>query len=88
MTERLRTADPRANEENVDPFVDALREISGEESELLVAYDTALQRWGAYRRFLDLVECQWHVETQLEGGNWGKLEWSWRLQAKTPQPSY
>ncbi|CAK9075954.1 unnamed protein product [Durusdinium trenchii] len=57
--------------ENVDPFVDALREISGEESELLVAYDTALQRWGAYRRFLDLVECQWHVElladAQLEG---------------------
>ena len=46
----------------MDSFVQALQEMSDENSMALVAFDTALQRWGAYKRFLDLAEEHWHLE--------------------------
>ena len=51
-----------SHQENVEPFVNALLKLSGPCTECLVAFDTALQRWGAYDRFLELAKQHWHVE--------------------------
>lgn len=51
-----------SHQENVEPFVNALLKLSGPCTECLVAFDTALQRWGAYDTFLELAKQHWHVE--------------------------
>lgn len=83
-------ADCLYDTENVEPFVDALLELSGPSTECLVAFDTALNRWGAYDAFLAHAQEHWRVETlpwevQLKGfrKNEVKVYWlSWYQERK------
>lgn len=54
-------ADVLYDTEAVEPLVEALEKVSEPWSLCLVAFDTALGRWGAYNTFLDIIEGRWTV---------------------------
>ena len=54
-------ADVLYDTEAVEPLVEALEKVSEPWGLCLVAFDTALGRWGAYNTFLDIIEGRWTV---------------------------